>query len=95
MATLVIIMDPIETKNQLWRTCTNSNSYRLRPGGTPRLQTSEAEFDSLATCYSGRWPSGKAADCNPATAGSIPALPSKVVRPKILPRIGEIGLMPG
>lgn len=95
MAILVITMNPIETKNQLWRLCTSFNSYRSLSGETQGLQTPEAEFDSLAPCRNGRWPSGKAADCNPATAGSIPALPSKVVRPKMLPRIGERGLMPG
>lgn len=43
-------MDPIETKNQLWRLCTNFASYRSLPGGAHRLQIEGTGFDSLAAC---------------------------------------------
>lgn len=37
-------------KDTLWRSCSSSSFYRSRPGGTQRLQISEAEFNSLAAC---------------------------------------------
>lgn len=88
--------NPLSTRNQLWRGCTNSTSYRSRPGGTAGLQIRRAEFDSLAACSLGRWPNGKAPDCNPGIRrfDSDSAL-CKVVRPTMLPRIGEHSLMPG
>ena len=36
--------------DSLWRLCTNSFSYRSRPGGTAGLQNLRVEFDSLAAC---------------------------------------------
>lgn len=92
----MIIMDTIELKNQLWPTCTNSNSYRSCQGDSAGSKPAPAEFDSLATCHNGRWPSGKALVCKTRNRGFDPRpIVHGVVRPKLLPPIGEHSLMPG
>jgi hypothetical protein len=75
-------MSTLNLLGPLWRLCTNF-SYRSCPGGIQGLQNPGAQFESATICRKGRSPSGKATDCNPVIAGSIPALPSKVVRPKL------------
>lgn len=82
-------MDPIETKNQLWRLCTNSNSYRSRPGGTSRLQNAGVEFDSRAICHLGGWSSGSGAGLQIRRRGFESRSAFHVVTPTQSPRIGR------
>ncbi len=63
------MLKPLSIRNQLWRLCTNSTSYRSRPGGIADLQNRRVEFDSLAACRLDRWSSGQAPDCKSGLRG--------------------------
>ena len=92
-----VMPNPIQTRNQLWRLCTNF-TYRSLPGGTAGLQNRRAEFDSLAACQGQVAKSGKALDCNPSIRrfeSDLALQHDVVVAPTQVPRTGDYRPAPG
>lgn len=84
--------------DSLWRLCTDSASYRSRPGGTAGLQNRRVEFDSLAACLMAGGRVVKAPVCKTGFRGfeSRPAIQhDDVVTPTQGPRTGAYHPAPG